>query len=205
MSQKVLRNRWVLFGIAAIVMATIVMAWANIIKNREIDKKVLSYVKLGHDYSLKGDVDKAYESYQNAWNLKPRVTNSDERNAAINLAQIKMSKGDMEGARSLLLKTIKYDPFFYPSYLFLGDTYLSAKQIDKAFFYFEKGLSLKDYFIKDDPNAALLYYNMAETLMLKGDKDGARMYLENFLSIAGDDKRLEGTVAKAEERIKALK
>jgi tetratricopeptide (TPR) repeat protein len=192
--------------ITAILIVIISVTGAFHIKLKgEKDRKVLSYIELGNNHFSKGEIDKAYEDYQNAWSLKPRVTNPMERNAAINLAQIKMSRGDMKGAQALLLQTIKQDPFFYPSYLFMGDIYLKAKDVDKALFYFEKGLSLKDYFIKDDPNGALLYYNMAEALLLKGEKDGAKKHLEKFLAMADKDERLEGTAAKARASMAGLK
>jgi len=189
----------------AIVIVIITMLGTHYMKlKEEKDKKVISYIEIGHTHFLKGEVDKAYENYQKAWSLKPRVTNPDERNATINLAQIMMVKGDNNRAKDLLLKTVEFDPFFYAAYLFLGDIYLKEKDADKALFYLEKGLSLKDYFIKDDPNAALLYYNMAEALLLKGDKDGAKKHLEKFLAIADKDKRLEGIAAKAKEKLKKL-
>ncbi len=193
-------------AITAIVIVIISVTGAYYIKLKgEKDKKVISYIELGHAHFLKGEVDKAYEQYLKAWSLKPEITTHVEKNGAVNLAQLMMVRGEYKNAKDLLLKAVEYDPYFYASYLFLGDIYLKEKDAERAIFYLEKGLSLKDYFIKDDPNAALLYYNMAEALLLKGDKDGARKHLENFLTIAGKDKRLEGIVAKARERLTGLK
>lgn len=199
-------SKRIYIAITAILIVIISVTGAFYVKLKgEKEKRVMSYIELGNNHFLKGENDKAYEYYQEAWSLKPRVTNPTERNAAINLAQIMMSRGDMKGAHGLLLQTIKQDPFFYPSYLFMGDIYLKAKDVDKALFYFEKGLSLKDYFIKDDPNGALLYYNMAEALLLKGDKEEAKKYMEEFLAIADKDKRLEGIAIKARGRMAGLK
>jgi tetratricopeptide (TPR) repeat protein len=191
--------------ITAIVIVIITMLGTHYMKLKgEKDKKVISYIEIGHKHFLKREVDKAYENYQNAWSLKPEITTHVEKNGAVNLAQLMMVRGEYKNAKDLLLKAVEYDPYFYASYLFLGDIYLKEKDADRAIFYLEKGLSLKDYFIKDDPNAALLYYNMAEALLLKGNKDGAKKHLEKFLAIADKDKRLEGIAAKARERLKAL-
>lgn len=203
---KAFAGRRVLISITAIVIVAIALGGTYYLKQKEeLNKKVLSHIELGHSHFLKGNIDNAFEQYQKAWVLKPKITNPDEKNSAVNLAQIMMAKGDTAGAQGLLLKTLQYDPFFYPSYLFLGDISLRAKDADKALFYFEKGLSLKEHFIKEDPNAALLYYNMAEALLLKGDHEGARRYLETFLSMAGKDKRLEGIVAKAKGTLGKMK
>jgi len=203
---KAFAGKRVLISITAIAIAAIALGGTYYFKQKEeLNKKVLSHIELGHSHFIKGEIAKAYEQYQKAWSLKPKVTSPVERNAAVNLAQIMIAKGDTAGAQGLLLKTLQYDPFFYPSYLFLGDIYLRAKDADKALFYFEKGLSLKEHFIKEDPNAALLYYNMAEALLLKGDRAGARRHLETFLSMAGKDKRLEGIVAKARGTLGKMK
>ncbi len=199
-------SKRIYIAITAIVIVIISVTGVYYMKlKEEKDKKVLSYIEIGHKHFLKGEVDKAYEQYLKAWSLKPEITTHVEKNGAVNLAQLMMVRGEYKNAKDLLLKAVEYDPYFYASYLFLGDIYLKEKDADRAIFYLEKGLSLKDYFIKDDPNAALLYYNMAEVLLLKGDKDGAKKHMENFLTIAGKDKRLEGIVAKARERLTGLK
>jgi|GEM_PF-6681379 len=194
-----LTKRWLLFAVALFAIAIVGTGVYNLKVKR--DREVLSCIEKGHSHLSKGEIDSAYEQYLKAWTLKPSVTSPDERNAAVNLAQIKIMKGDRAGARDLLLAAIKYDPYFYASYLFLGDIYLKEKDADSALFYLEKGLSLKAYFMKDDPNAALLYYNMAEALLQKGDKEGAKRYLDTFISVAGGDKRLTAIVEKAREKL----
>jgi len=201
-----MRKKRLILGIVALVIILIAGFGARHLKlKEERDKKVISYIEIGHTHFLKGEVDKASEQYLKAWSLKPEITTHVEKNGAVNLAQLMMVRGEYKNAKDLLLKAVEYDPYFYVSYLFLGDIYLKEKDVDKALFYLEKGLSLKDYFIKDDPNAALLYYNMAEALLLKGDKDGAKKHLEKFLAIADKDKRLEGIAAKARGRMAGLK
>ena len=203
---KAFAGKKMLFGIAAVLLVAVAAGSIYYLKTKgEKDKKVLSFIEQGHGHFSRGEIDKAYDEYRKAWSLKPKVTNPIERNAAVNLAQIMIAKGDTTGAREMLLQTLKHDPFFYPSYLFLGDISLRARDADNALFYLEKGLSLKAYFIKEDPNAALLYYNMAEALLLKGDRDGAKRYLETFLSMAGNDKRLDGIVTKARGTLAAMK
>lgn len=202
---NILKNKRILIAVTAAVVVIAILAVTNYLKRKEeLNKKVLSHIELGHSHFLKGSIDHAFEQYQKAWALKPKITNPDEKNSAVNLAQIYMAKGENEKAKELLLKAVEYDPYFYAAYLLLGDIYLKAKDADKAMFYLEKGLSLKDYFIKDDPNTALLYYNMAEAYLMKGNNELAKKNLESFLSAAGKDKRLEGIVAKAKDKVKKL-
>ncbi len=203
---KAFAGKRVLISLTAIVIAALALGGTYYLKQKEeLNKKVLSHIELGHSHFIKGEIDKAYEQYQKAWSLKPRVTNPVERNAAVNLAQIMMTRGELGPAKDILKKSSLHDPYFYASYLFLGDIYLKERDAERAIFYLEKGLSLKDYFIKEDPNAALMYYNMAEALLLKGDRDGARRHLETFLSMAGKDKRLEGLAAKAKGTLAKMK
>lgn len=202
---KIFKNKRILIAVTAVVVVIAILAVTNYLKRKEeLDKKVLSHIELGHSHFLKGDIDNAFGQYQKAWALKPKITNPSEKNSAVNLAQILMAKGDNAKAKELLLKAVEYDPYFYAAYLLLGDVYLKEKDADKAIFYLEKGLSLKDYFMKDDPNAALLYYNMAEAHLLKNNGSLAKKNLELFLSMAGGDKRLEGIAAKAKEKLKKL-
>jgi len=197
------KNRRVLIWIISIAVITGMLAMAYYLKQSgEKDRKVMSCIELGHSHFIRGDTDRAYEQYRQAWALKPKITNPDERNSAVNLAQILMAKSDNAKAKDLLLKAVTYDPFFYAAYLFLGDISLNEKDAEKAIFYLEKGLSRKDYFMKDDPNAALLYYNMAEAYLLKNNAGLAKKNLELFLSMAGSDKRLEGIAVKAKEKLK---
>jgi tetratricopeptide (TPR) repeat protein len=164
-------------------------------------KAVLGHIETGHAFFLKGNYDSAYGEYLKAWKIKPEITNHDEKNGAVNLAQIMTVKGQDEKAKDIFLKAVKFDPYFYASYLFLGDIYLKEKNSEKALFYLEKGLSLQAHFIKDDPNAALLYYNMAEAQEMKGDKDSAMKNYKIFIDMADKDKRLVAIVAKAKDKI----
>jgi len=202
---KAFAGKRVLIGVIAVAVLVALLAVATYLKRKEdLDKKVLSHIELGHSHFLKGDIDNAFDEYQKAWALKPKITNPDERNSAVNLAQIMRVKGMGDKTKDLLLKVVEYDPFFYAAYLFLGDISLSEKDAEKAVFYLEKGLSLQAYFMKDDPNTALLYYNMAEAHMLKNNNELAKKNLESFITMAGQDKRLEGIVAKAKEKLKKL-
>jgi tetratricopeptide (TPR) repeat protein len=202
---NVFKNRWALIWIISASVITMILAMAYYLKQSgETDKKVLALIELGHSHFVRGETERAFEQYRQAWALKPKITSPNERNSAVNLAQIHMTKNDNAKAKDLLLKAVEYDPFFYAAYLFLGDISLTEKDAEKAIFYLEKGLSRKDYFMKDDPNAALLYYNMAEAYLMKNNSGFAKKNLELFLSMAGGDKRLEGIAAKAEEKLKKL-
>lgn len=195
--------------ITVTIVALIVVGAIAIVRYLKVQddktKAAAEHIERGHSLFIKGDYDGAYSEYSKAWQIKPEITNHDEKNGAVNLAQIMTAKGELERAKELFLKAVTFDPYFYASYLFLGDIFLKEKNPEKALFYLEKGLSLQAHFIKDDPNAALLYYNIAEAYELLGNKDSAVKNYEVFIDISAKDKRLEASVAKAKDRIAKAK
>lgn len=191
--------------IAALVIIAALGAARHFKVKEETAKAVLGHIETGHAFFLKGNYDSAYGEYLKAWEMKPEITSHDEKNGAVNLAQLMTVKGQAEKAKEIFLKAVAFDPYFYASYLFLGDIYLKEKNPEKALFYLEKGLSLQAHFIKDDPNAALLYYNMAEAQEMKGEKEAAKKNYTAFINMAGKDKRLEGVVIKAKAKSADIK
>lgn len=165
-------------------------------------KAVLGHIETGHGLFLKGDHEGAYNEYLKAWQIKPEITNQEEKTGAVNLAQILFHKGKNDEAKDILLKVAQFDPYFYASYLFLGSIYLKENNPQKAQFYLEKGMSLHTSFIPEDPNTALLYYNLAEAYAMQGNTDIAIKNYKLFISMAVKDERLSPFVEKAKAKIK---
>lgn len=164
----------------------------------------IAHLLLGYIYMYK-DINKSEKYFSEVFNKSTISLKNIPINFIINYAQINLIKGDKKRAIMLFEKAIDLQPAYYQPYLFLGDIHLKAGDVDKAFKYFQVALSLKDSFIKDDPNTILLYYNLAKVYIAKGEKDNAKRNLKLFILMAGLDKRLKESVIKAKEELKLLK
>ncbi|MCI0469786.1 MAG: hypothetical protein L0Y62_06965 [Nitrospirae bacterium] len=202
---ELLKNKnFKIIGIALIILiiAAMIGAARYLKVKEEKTKAIAMHIEEGNKSFGVGDYKSAYDSYLKAWDIRQKITTHLEKAAMVNLAQIMMQKGERGKARDLFLKAVEFDPFFYPSYLFIGDIYLYEKDADKAIFYFEKGLSLQAHFIKDDPNAALLYYNLGEAFLLKDNKEQAKKNYEIFLKMAEIDPRLQAIAKRSKDKFK---
>ena len=115
------------------------------------------------------------------------------------MAQVKMMKGEINEARRFLHETIRIAPGYYPPYIFLGGIFLKENNPDEALGYLEKALSLKETFLKDEPNTKLLYFYLGGTYLAKGEKELAKKNFGIFLSVTAGDKRLATQYAQAKQ------
>lgn len=159
------------------------------------------HIELGDIYFMKGDMNKAEQYYRAVLHKKVGVPEDVKRRALLNLAQIKLARGEIDESEGLFKNLIRTDPAFYPPYIFLGDIYLKRGNPDTAIFYLERALSLNRTLIKDDPNTRLIYFNLGMAYIAKGDKFQARKNFRLFLSIAEGDKSLEGQIGRAKKEL----
>jgi len=160
--------------------------------------KGIPYVELGDIYLVRNDIDKAEKNYGTAIGREPE--NADlQRRAMFGMAQAKMMRGETNEAKRLFQKTVNIAPAFYPPYVFLGGICVKEGNPDEALGYLEKALSLKKTFLKDEPNAKLLYFYLARAYLEKGERKLAKMNFGEFLSVAAGDKRLAAQYARAKE------
>jgi tetratricopeptide (TPR) repeat protein len=168
-------------------------------------KQPIPYVELGNIYFIKGDTDKAEKCYREAISIRSDMPKNLRKNVFLSLAQIMLAKGNIDESAVLFTRLTEIDPMNYLPYIFLGDVYLRRGNPDKALYYFEKALSFKGNFIKEDPNAKLLYFYIGMVYDKKGDKNLSEKNLKLFLSKAGSDRRFEGQIKKAKEKLGLLK
>jgi protein O-mannosyl-transferase len=177
-------------------------AESNFRRSIDLDTgQVVPYIGLGDIYFMKGDKEKAEKYYNAALAGTSAIPKDMTKRVFLNLAQIKSAKNEIDDSIRLFKKIIEMDPAFYPPYLFLGDIYFKKGDYRAALSLFEKALSLKETFLKDDPNVKLIYYNIGMLYAMYGDKHLSERNLEIFLSVAGDDRRLEEQTGKAKEKL----
>jgi predicted Zn-dependent protease len=159
---------------------------------------------LGDIYMLKNEITKAETFYSIAFDRKEFPKSNAVITSLFNYAQIYHFGGKKHKAAFLLRMVLSIDSSYYQPYIFLGDIYLSEGNADKAIEYFKYALSLKNSFVKDDPNTVILHYNLSKAYILKGDKANARKNLEIFLSNAKTDRRLQDMTRQAQESLRSL-
>ena len=156
------------------------------------------YVELGDIYLMKNNIDKAEDNYREAIRRGPETADTQKR-ASFGMAQVKMMKGETNEAKRLFQEVVRIVPGYYPPYIFLGRIYLKENDPESARSYLEKALSLKETFVKNEPNTKLLYFYLGMAYLKKGENALARKNLGLFLSMAAGDKRLDTQYAKARE------
>jgi tetratricopeptide (TPR) repeat protein len=172
----------------------------------DIEPKLsIPYVELGNIYFIKGDRDKAEKYYREAISKWSDMPKSIGKNVFLSLAQLTLAKGNIDESAVLFTRVTEIAPAFYPPYIFLGDIYSQNGNLDKALYYLEKALSLKENFIKDDPNTKLVYFYIGMVYDKKGDKNLSEKNFKLFLSKADGDMRFEGQIKKAKEKLELLK
>ncbi len=174
-------------------------------KHREMEPdNFYANVLLGDIYMVKNEIRKAEKFYSIAFDRNDFPKNKAIKTSLHNYAQIHHFSGKKQKAANLFKMVLSIDSVYYEPYIFLGDIYLSDGDADKAIEYFMHALSLKDSFIKNDPNAIIIYYNLAKAYMLKGDKVKSKNNLEIFLSKAVSDNRLQHIVKRAKEEMRSI-
>ena len=161
----------------------------------------IPYIELGDIYFVKGDLNEAERLYKDGLARAPVSFKEIQKKVYQHLAQIKLAKGETAESAELFKKVIENDPGFYAPYIFLGDIYLRSGNPDQALFYLEKALSLRDTFVKGDPNAKLVYFHLGMVYSKKGDKQLAKKNLQLFMSLAGSSETFVSYVEKAKEKL----
>ncbi len=161
----------------------------------------IPYIELGDIYFVKGDLNEAERLYKDGLARAPVSFKEIQKKVYQHLAQIKLAKGETSESAELFKKVIENDPGFYAPYIFLGDIYLRSGNPDQALFYLEKALSLRDTFVKGDPNAKLVYFHLGMVYSKKGDKQLAKKNLQLFMSLAGSSETFVSYVEKAKEKL----
>jgi tetratricopeptide (TPR) repeat protein len=87
----------------------------------------------------------------------------------------------------------------------LASINMQRNYVDAAIENFEKARSLKDTFVKGDPNVVFLYYNLGMAYLKKGDVKRARENFELFVKMAASDQEFQDAVEKAKKAIARLK
>lgn len=162
---------------------------------------IIPYVELGDIYLTKKDLKKAETNYGQVAFRKGPVREDMRRRALLGLAQAKLMLDKPDESAELFKNIIGIAPGYYPPYIFLGGIYLAKKDFDGALSYLQKALALKERFIRDEPNAKLLYFYLGKAYLGKGDSKSARKNLDIFLSVSAGDERLKRHVSDARKEL----
>lgn len=156
----------------------------------------LPHLELGDMYFMENDLERAEKNYREAM-AKAGGPEGWKTRALFGIAQIKMSRGEINEGKRLFQEVVTSAPDFYPPYIFLGRIYLKENNPDEALAHLGKALSFERTFMRNEPNTKLLYYYLGKAYLAKGDKKRAKENFGAFISLADADRRLKTQYAEA--------
>jgi len=163
------------------------------------DKSQL-YFFLGEMDREEGNLDDAKKYLEKAYSIK-----QDNPQLLTSLGIVNFMLGNVKEAESMFLSSLEIDQNNGSCYLMLGAINLQRNYVDAAIENFEKARSLKETFVKGDPNAVSLYHNLGMAYIKKGDVKKARKNLELFVTMAATDQKFQDAVEKAKREIARLR
>lgn len=167
-------------------MGDIKRAMAALQSATEFDSKLTdAWLVLG-DLLREQNNPRALQYYTNAVSIDP-----ENINALHSLAYFKQDNEDVEGALDLYKSINKIDRYYIPAYLNAGILHLERSEYTEAMEQF-------DIIVKQQPQNPKGHYFKAEVLFALGDKEGAKVSVNNALSLDPD-------YQKANELINKLK
>ena len=148
------------------------------------------YNNLGVAYRAAGDLTRARDAYQRALQLDPRHAGSWS-----NLGVIMDALGDSDQATAAYQRALEFDPSNAPAKVNLARHYHAGKLLADARRLFEEALRF-------DPLLAEAHYGLARVLEDQGDRAGAILHYQNFLSTHAD--RFPREAASVRRRLQEL-
>lgn len=147
-----------------------------------------SYVKAGVDYSRRGMLDKAIDSYQKALAFNP---NDFVAHDELGLAYYQ--QGKLDRAVGEFKKTLEINPDFALAYYHLGCAYYRQKELLAAIQQYKKAIEL-------NPDFAEAYYSLGIAYEGKGLVGESFSAMKKAASLVPDIKSLVPTVRSYQER-----
>lgn len=160
------------------------------------------YFFLGEMEREEGNLDDAKNYLEKA--VAYRIEQDNPR-LLTSLGIVHFMLGNVREAESMFLSSLKIDQNDGMCYLMLASINMQRNYVDAAIENLEKARSLKETFVKGDPNAVFLYYNLGMAYLKKGDTKKAKKNFELFVTMAASDQEFQNAVEKAKKAIAKLR
>jgi len=182
---------------------------ARTILNNLLSEESISKTDKSQIYFFLGEMDREEGNLDDAKNHLEKAmayrTVQDNPRLLTSLGIVYFMLGNINNAESMFLRALEIDRNDALCYLMLASINMKRNYVNAAIENLEKAHSLKETFVKGDPNAVFLYYNLGMAYLKKADVKKARKNLELFVTMAASDQEFQDAVEKAKEIISKLK
>ena len=199
----------ILINMASIYRDTNRRPEARKILNVLLSREAISKTDKSQIYFFLGEMDREEGNLDDAKNHLEKAmayrTVQDNPRLLTSLGIVYFMLGNINNAESMFLRALEIDRNDALCYLMLASINMKRNYVNAAIENLEKAHSLKETFVKGDPNAVFLYYNLGMAYLKKADVKKARKNLELFVTMAASDQEFQDAVEKAKEIISKLK
>jgi tetratricopeptide (TPR) repeat protein len=199
----------VLINMASIYRDTNRRQDARKILNILLSQEAISKADKSQIYFFLGEMDREEGKLDDAKNYLEKAmayrTEQDNPRLLTSLGLVNFMLGNVNEAESMFLRSLELDQNDGLCYLMLASIKMQRNYVVAAIENYEKARSLKETFVKGDPNAVFLYYNLGMAYLKKRDMKKAKKNLELFITEAGSDEEFQDAVEKAKNVLARLR